>query len=479
MKQTCDLEVGGFVRNGSKKPGQIIKLIELKPGYPKAIVWWEGETSSKIENREELKSIDNWALQWQWLNGKYIRLHDKKECFDLKAMLDEIKRCHYYRQKFDADNLPDRAKAYEEKITYLKKLKLRSIKIDPQFKALIPPLTEEQELQLEDNLIKDGCRDALVIWRNLVIDGHHRLKLCKKNGLDFNLYFMDFEDRREVHDWIIRNQLGKHNLSQEAIDDLRGQLYNSRKSYRGSSNSNRYVNKKTMEVIKEKDPNLQNGVSPRFEDESTEENLEKGLSTRFEEKENVAQELADEFGINEKTVREHGKFSDSLNAICYNFGQEWRSRLVNSKLNKKQTRELGKYADNEEFRDEIEAILNDIEHKQDFNDNYQIFKNKINPQRFTVGQLVKIQFTHKSGLTEVQKHCDREFALIIKVMEFTYDLKLLKNRTFQAKQEDLIAVDFAEYSLSFSPEEFDRLCPHFESGREIEEAAKRKLLINR
>jgi hypothetical protein len=35
--------------------------------------------------------------------------------------------------------------------------------IDPEFQSLIPPLTTEERGLLEDNLLAEGCRDALVI----------------------------------------------------------------------------------------------------------------------------------------------------------------------------------------------------------------------------------------------------------------------------------------------------------------------------
>ena len=41
----------------------------------------------------------------------------------------------------------------------------KSLIIDPQFKNLIPPLQRTEYLQLEENLLADGCRDPLVVWR--------------------------------------------------------------------------------------------------------------------------------------------------------------------------------------------------------------------------------------------------------------------------------------------------------------------------
>ena len=38
------------------------------------------------------------------------------------------------------------------------------IKTDSEFQALIPPLSAEEYVQLEENCVKEGIRDALVVW---------------------------------------------------------------------------------------------------------------------------------------------------------------------------------------------------------------------------------------------------------------------------------------------------------------------------
>ena len=57
--------------------------------------------------------------------------------------------------------------------------------IDPEFKALIPPLVPEELAQLEANILADGCRDPLVTWRGILIDGHNRFEICSRHGLEF------------------------------------------------------------------------------------------------------------------------------------------------------------------------------------------------------------------------------------------------------------------------------------------------------
>jgi len=85
--------------------------------------------------------------------------------------------------------------------------------IDPEFKSLIPPPTMEEYTGLEKSLTDEGCRDALVIWEGIVIDGHNRFEICQREGIPFRTLEKSFGDRAAVKDWIIRNQFNRRNLS--------------------------------------------------------------------------------------------------------------------------------------------------------------------------------------------------------------------------------------------------------------------------
>ena len=39
------------------------------------------------------------------------------------------------------------------------------IKIDDEFKALIPPISPDEYKLLEESILSEGCRDALVVWK--------------------------------------------------------------------------------------------------------------------------------------------------------------------------------------------------------------------------------------------------------------------------------------------------------------------------
>lgn len=97
--------------------------------------------------------------------------------------------------------------------------KVCRIEIDTEF-AQILPTNEYEKKVLEENLLKDGCRDPLVVWRgkgkdgrDLLIDGHTRYSICQTHHIPFQVQAMDFQDRNEVISWIIKNQIGRRNLN--------------------------------------------------------------------------------------------------------------------------------------------------------------------------------------------------------------------------------------------------------------------------
>jgi DNA modification methylase len=87
------------------------------------------------------------------------------------------------------------------------------IKINEDFKRLIPALTQEEYKQLEDNILKEGIREKIITWNSYIIDGHNRYKISQKWNLDFETESKHFEDENAVREWMILNQFGRRNLS--------------------------------------------------------------------------------------------------------------------------------------------------------------------------------------------------------------------------------------------------------------------------
>ncbi|MBH9578793.1 plasmid replication/partition related protein [Inhella proteolytica] len=95
------------------------------------------------------------------------------------------------------------------------------IVVKEELKAYIDPLTPEEHDALERSLLAEGCRDALVLWGHVLVDGHNRYGICRKHGLPFqtvqNPRFQSLED---VQLWMIDQHLGRRSLS----DFQRGEL---------------------------------------------------------------------------------------------------------------------------------------------------------------------------------------------------------------------------------------------------------------
>lgn len=88
------------------------------------------------------------------------------------------------------------------------------IRIDEGLKAYIDPLTPDEHEALERSILAEGCRDALVLWGDLLIDGHNRYGICLKHGLPFNtVQATQFKNMDDVHLWMIDQHLGRRSVS--------------------------------------------------------------------------------------------------------------------------------------------------------------------------------------------------------------------------------------------------------------------------
>jgi hypothetical protein len=99
------------------------------------------------------------------------------------------------------------------------------IQIDPEFQKLIPPLSPKERADLQENLQRDGCRDPLVVWNGVLLDGHHRFAICERLKIKYTTTALKFQTREAAADWIDRNQLGRRNLAPDQMSLLRGRIH--------------------------------------------------------------------------------------------------------------------------------------------------------------------------------------------------------------------------------------------------------------
>lgn len=167
------------------------------------------------------------------------------------------------------------------------------IKIDKDFAALIPALSKDELAQLERSLIAEGCREPLIVWKgkNILLDGHNRLSICRQHNLPFKVEELEFPNREEAEAFIVKNQLGRRNLSPEAASYLRGKRYLAEKQTHGGSRS-------------------------------------KAKSTDQIDRLETAQRLAEEYKVGEATIRRDGRFATAVNSIAENCGNKARQAIL-------------------------------------------------------------------------------------------------------------------------------------------------------
>jgi len=112
------------------------------------------------------------------------------------------------------------------------------LEIDQEFKTLIRPLRKDEYLQLEINLTIDGCREPIITWNNIIIDGHNRYEICNRLRIPYAVREMSFNTREDALIWICTNQLGRRNISEENRRYLIGKQYELEKVARKHPNVN-------------------------------------------------------------------------------------------------------------------------------------------------------------------------------------------------------------------------------------------------
>ena len=171
-------------------------------------------------------------------------------------------------------------------------MELLRLKIDPEFKALIPKLRKAEYLQLESNIMTDGCREPIITWNGIIVDGHNRYEICHRHKIPFQIQEMDFDCREAVIAWICSNQLGRRNISEETRKYLIGLQYQNEKIMTSKRNA-RGVNQYTAD--------------DHF-------NASEGL-TMAEITHRTAERIADEHHISHGTVQKYANYSRALDEI--------------------------------------------------------------------------------------------------------------------------------------------------------------------
>lgn len=107
----------------------------------------------------------------------------------------------------------------------MKKYGMYKLKIDPEFELLIPPLSDTQYEELELDIFDNGCKEPLLVWNDIIIDGHKRYAICRKWEIPFQTDELEFDSHEDALVWVCQTQLQREKLTSEYKKYLIGKMY--------------------------------------------------------------------------------------------------------------------------------------------------------------------------------------------------------------------------------------------------------------
>jgi hypothetical protein len=158
--------------------------------------------------------------------------------------------------------------------------KNNNIEVDEEFRGLLPPLPGEVYAELEKSIRSEGCRDAIVLWNGVIVDGHNRYEICQKHKIAFQRIHKDFASRDEAKIWIISTQLARRQLTAEEAYYFRGMQYS-----------------------------LEKVLEPRNQYTA------KSAGGNNDHQQKTAQRLADQYNVSERTIRLDAEAADAIGKI--------------------------------------------------------------------------------------------------------------------------------------------------------------------
>ena len=131
-----------------------------------------------------------------------------------------------------------------------------NITINETLRAFIDPLSAIEQTALERSLLAEGCRDALVLWGEVLIDGHNRYDICKRHDIPFRtVQNTSFETLDDVMLWMIDNHLARRSVSdfQRGVLALRKKDIVTARSAQRAGEPDKVADKDTGDGVKEVD----------------------------------------------------------------------------------------------------------------------------------------------------------------------------------------------------------------------------------
>jgi ParB-like chromosome segregation protein Spo0J len=155
----------------------------------------------KIDTMRDLKDIAK-------VYNEFIELRDYLAKFTTKEALRGV-----MLKTLDNLNKPDPAASVPTESN--------TLSINEKFASACPRLNKEEIENLEKLILKDKIvHNPILIWNDMIIDGHHRYAIAKKHNILFTTKKMVFDSENDAVIWIKENAIGQRNLPDFAKYEL-------------------------------------------------------------------------------------------------------------------------------------------------------------------------------------------------------------------------------------------------------------------
>ena len=270
---------------------------------------------------------------------------------------------------------------------------MRELKIDPELRDLLPPLTNEEYKQLEKNIVENGFDRNFPImeWQGFIVDGHNRYDICKKHNIEPIIGTLAYKTKKEVMEWMLDIQLGRRNLTpiqKIAITEKYRPIYEKQAKENSLSNLKQNTDVVKLPTRTEKDnmgrtseklasianvsektyrmgAKILNSGNEKLKQEvlSGEKSINAGYKELTRKKENKKEEVKNEIPSTSQIQPPKSKVSEEVKQICEDLKTEKTKEYLDSIWDYKVSIIECMNADFDMYYDGFVSILNDMENR--------------------------------------------------------------------------------------------------------------------
>lgn len=158
---------------------------------------------------------------------------------------------------------------------------------DTDFASLSIPAEGEELRLLERSIMEEGCKHPITVWNGYILDGYKRYKICRSEGVGFQVEALEAGSKEEAACWACRQKLRGLPHYSAAYRYLSGKLYLFQKA------------------AMDKPSPASGGTS----------GISGGPAGKGIPRKKASSVLAAELGIDPATVMRYGKYADALEKV--------------------------------------------------------------------------------------------------------------------------------------------------------------------